>query len=70
MLEPNARYRLRVVAPDGLPEDALYDGTAPLFDALRESEGVVMAGDWLRQSGLPLPRAKAETAFIVHLQKV
>ena len=68
MLDADRRYRLRVVTPDGLPAGALYDGSAPLFDALRTSEGVVMDGDWLRQAGLPLPRCKGETAFIVHLQ--
>ena len=68
MLDGNRRYRLRVVKPDGLPDDQLYSGTAPFFDALLTPEGVVLDGDWLRHAGLPLPRAKAETAFIVHLQ--
>ena len=70
MLEAGARYRLRVVAPEGLPESALYCGSAPFFDALRTPEGVTLDGDWLRLSGLPLPRALAETAFIVHLQRL
>ena len=68
MLDPQARYRLRVVQPDGLPAQALYNGTAPFFEALCTPHGVEVAGDWLRQVGLPLPRALAETAFIVHLE--
>lgn len=68
MLQPQRPYRLRVLRPAALPEAALYDGRAPFFDALCTEAGVVQAGDWLRQAGLPLPRAKAETAFIVHLE--
>lgn len=68
MLEPTRRYRLRAVTPEGLPAQALFDGSAPFFEALRGDEGLVVPGDWLRRSGLPLPRAKGETAFIVHLE--
>ena len=68
MLEAGARYRAQVVVPDGLPADALYNGSSPFFDALRE--GVVLDGSWLQHAGLPLPRSKAETAFIVHLHKL
>ena len=70
MLEAGARYRLRVVTPEGLPESQLYCGSAPFFDALRTPEGVVLDGDWLRHGGLPLPRSLAETGFIVHLHKL
>ncbi|MBQ0959759.1 alpha-galactosidase [Ideonella sp. 4Y11] len=70
MLEAGARYRLRVVTPDGLPEGQLYCGSAPFFDTLRTPEGVVLDGDWLRHGGLPLPRSLAETGFIVHLHKL
>ncbi|MBN8488299.1 MAG: alpha-galactosidase [Burkholderiales bacterium] len=70
MLEAGARYRLRVVTPDGLPESQLFCGSAPFFDALRMPEGVVLDGDWLRHGGLPLPRSLAETGFIVHLHKL
>ncbi len=70
MLDAGSRYRLRLVTPEGLPEDQLYNGSAPFFDALRSAEGQLMDGDWLRHAGLPLPRSKAETAFIVHLQAV
>jgi alpha-galactosidase len=70
MLEQDARYRVRVITPEHLPEDQLLQGSAPFFDELRTAQGVVLDGSWLRHAGLPLPRAKAETAFIVHLQKV
>ncbi len=70
MLQAACRYRLRVVTPEGLPEDQLYCGSAPFFDALRSPDGVVMDGSWLQHAGLPLPRNKAETAFIVHLQRL
>jgi alpha-galactosidase len=68
MLDADRRYRLRVVTPDGMPEAALYHGSAPFFDALRSAEGVAVDAAWLGHAGLPLPRAKALTAFIVHLQ--
>ncbi len=70
MLKADLQYRLRVVVPDGLPEDQLTNGSAPFFDALRTADGVVMNGSWLQHAGLPLPRSKAETAYIVHLQAV
>lgn len=70
MLRPEARYRLAAVLPDGLPEQALYAGSAPFFDALLRPEGVVLDGAWLMHAGLPLPRALAETAFIVHLERL
>jgi alpha-galactosidase len=70
MLDAHARYRLHLITPEGLPASQLYCGSAPFFDALRGPEGVVLDGDWLRQGGLPLPRSLAETAFIVHLQRV
>ena len=69
MLDGGARYRLRLVVPEGLPDKALYAGSAPFFEQLRSAEGVVLDRAWLRESGLPLPRALAETAFIVHLQR-
>lgn len=68
MLDPDQRYRLKVLRPDGLPASQLYCGSAPLFDALLADDGVVMDGSWLRYAGLPLPRTLAETAFIVHVQ--
>jgi alpha-galactosidase len=68
MLEPQRAYRLRLVLPDGLGAGDCLDGSAPWFDALCSPDGVVAQGDWLRQAGLPLPRSKAETPFIVHLE--
>jgi alpha-galactosidase len=68
MLDGGRHYRLRLITPALLPAHQLYDGTAPFFEALRAATGIEVAGDWLRRAGLPLPRARAETAFIVHLQ--
>lgn len=68
MLEPGAQYRLHALAPAGTPRPTGPHHTAPFFDALHTPEGVAMDGAWLREAGLPLPRAQAETAFIVRLQ--
>jgi alpha-galactosidase len=68
MLDTGRRYRIRVVVPEHMPEGALYHGSAPFFDALRTPDGVLLDGDWLRHAGLPLPRAKGETAVIFHLR--
>jgi alpha-galactosidase len=67
MLDTGRRYRIRVVVPEHMPEGALYHGSAPFFDALRTPDGVLLDGDWLRHAGLPLPRAKGETAVMFHL---
>lgn len=70
MLDPASRYRLALVTPDKLPPAALYNGSAPFFEALRVAGEVTLDGAWLAREGLPLPRAMAETAFIVQLQRV
>jgi len=70
MLDPASRYRLSLVTPDKLPPAALYNGSAPFFEALREAGAVTLDGAWLTHEGLPLPRAMAETAFIVQLQRI
>lgn len=69
MLDPASRYRLSLVTPAQLPPAALYNGSAPFFEALRETGQVTLDGAWLAHEGLPLPRAMAETAFIVQLQR-
>ena len=64
-----ARYRLRVVTPDGLPEAALFDGTRALLRRHAHRRGCGgRTAPGCANAGLPLPRAKAETAFIVRLQ--
>ena len=67
MLDAGRRYRLALVVPEGLPDKALYNGSAPFFDALREADGVLMDGAWLVHDGLPLPRSMAETAYMVRI---
>ena len=70
MLDAGARYRLRQVLPEDVQRPAGRHNTAPFFDALNGVDGLVLDGAWLAQSGLPMPRVQAETAFIVHLQKL
>lgn len=70
MLDEQARYRVKAVTPDALPAGALYHGSAPFFESLRTPDGVVLDGAWLKHAGLALPRSQAETAFIVHLQRL
>ena len=68
MLDAGARYHAEEVVPDGAPANH-HHSSAPLFTALREG-GVEFDGAWLAQSGLPLPRALAETCFFVRLKRV
>ncbi|MBP6675432.1 MAG: alpha-galactosidase, partial [Vitreoscilla sp.] len=70
MLDSSVRYRLRQVLPEGTVRPTGRHNTAPFFDALNTPEGLVVDGAWLAQAGLPMPRVQAETAFIVHLQKL
>ena len=70
MLDRHANYRLRQIEPAGSRGRPLYDTTTPWLEALREPAGVTAHGAWLAEAGLPLPRAKPETAFIVHLQRL
>lgn len=69
MLDGNAKYQLKQVEPAGDIGKQLYDTSTAWFQALR-SEGVIAHGAWLAQVGMPLPRAKAETALLVHLRKL
>jgi alpha-galactosidase len=70
MLNPQARYRVREVRPDGHVRPTGRHHTAPFFDAINTPDGLTVDGAWLVHSGLPMPRVHAETAFIVHLQRV
>ncbi len=68
MLDAGARYRATRVRPaPAAPHDG-FGPSAPFFDALES--GVALDGAWLAQAGLPLPRAVAETCFIVHLERL
>jgi alpha-galactosidase len=58
------------VLPEGTVRATGRHQTAPFFDAINTPEGLVVDGAWLAQSGLPMPRVLAETAFIVRLCKV
>ena len=70
MLDRSARYRLRQIEPAGSRGRALYDTTTPWLQALRSEAGCIADGAWLAEAGLAVPRSKAETAFILHLQRV
>lgn len=69
MLASGARYRLRQLLPEGTQRETGRHHTSPFFDALNAPEGLEADGAWLAQAGLPTPRAWAETAFLVHLQR-
>lgn len=70
MLDMQAHYRVHQLVPAGTVLPTGAHNTAPFFDALNTAEGVVLDGGLLRHAGLPLPRAQAETAFIVRLTRV
>ncbi|MFM2065317.1 MAG: hypothetical protein RLZZ584_226, partial [Pseudomonadota bacterium] len=75
MLDRSASYRLRQVEPAGSRGRQLYDTTTPWLQALRgDADGVgggcIAHGAWLAEAGLAVPRSKAETAFLLHLQRV
>ena len=70
MLQPASRYRVRQVLPDGAVRPSGRHHTNPFYDALNSEEAPVLDGAWLAQAGLPMPRVQAETALLVHLQKV
>ncbi len=70
MLDTQAHYRVRQRVPVGTVMPTGAHNTAPFFDALNEGDGITLDGGWLRHVGLPLPRAQAETAFIVQLTRV
>ncbi len=70
MLDAQARYHVtEVLQPDSDIDFGHHRSTAPFFEALR-GEGLTLDGAWLRHAGLPLPRAVAQTALIVRLQRV
>lgn len=69
MLDTASRYTVRQRLPEGVDPAAGTHGTAPMFEALRDEQGVTFDGAWLAHAGLPMPRAIAETAFIVELHK-
>jgi len=68
MLLADARYLVQELQPAGA-HGAAHHTSAPLFEQLRGA-GVEMAGAWLAEAGLPLPRALAETACIVQLRRL
>ena len=69
MLPPEDRYQARELRPEGNAQEASHHGSAPFFETLRTT-GLTLDGAWLAQAGLPLPRAQAQTCFIVHLQRL
>jgi alpha-galactosidase len=68
LVQASMHYRLTRLDP--IAHDAKTSssaGVAPLWKAL-QSQGVTVAGDWLAQAGLPLPRMFAETAMVLRVQ--
>jgi alpha-galactosidase len=70
MLDIKARYKVRELLPQGTVRQTGRHDTAPFFDAINLPDGAVLDGAWLAQAGLPTPRTRAETTYIVRLQKV
>jgi alpha-galactosidase len=70
MLNAAATYRAQQVLPQGAIRPTGAHHTTPLQDAMNTADGVVFDGAWLNQAGLPMPRAQAETVFIVRFQKI
>lgn len=70
MLDAESAYSIHQLLPEGAERPTGPHNTAPFFDALNSSEGITQDGSWLKNVGLPLPRAQAETAFIVHLKRI
>ncbi len=68
MLAEAANYHVQEVIPPEGAEAAGYHTAAPITARLRDP-GVAYDGAWLAQVGLPLPRALAETCYIVRLQQ-
>jgi alpha-galactosidase len=70
MLDAQASYRVsEVPQPESDIDFGHHRSSAPFFEALC-GDGLVLDGGWLKHAGLPLPRAVAQTAFIVRLQRV
>jgi alpha-galactosidase len=67
MLDPQARYHAQQLVP--IAGEGAVQSPAPFFDQL-QADGVELDGAWLAQAGLPMPRATAETCFIVRLRRV
>ena len=62
--------KCHLVLPDGAVRPSGRHHTNPFYDTLNSEESPVLDGAWLAQAGLPMPRVQAETALLVHLQKV
>ena len=67
MLNPQARYQVEQLVP--IADDGAVQSPAPFFNQL-QAGGVELHGAWLGQAGLPMPRATAETCFIVRLRRL
>nr|WP_315247314.1 alpha-galactosidase [uncultured Albidiferax sp.] len=67
MLDAAARYQVAQLVP--IAGEGAVQSPAPFFTALQNG-GTELDGAWLAQAGLPMPRATAETCFIVRLKKV
>ena len=67
MLDLTARYQVEQVVPTA--GEGVVQSPAPFFIALQNG-GVKLDGAWLAQAGLPMPRATAESCFMVRLRRL
>ncbi|MEJ7137204.1 alpha-galactosidase [Amphibiibacter pelophylacis] len=70
MLDAGARYRVREILPEGTVRPQGRHHTAPFFEAINAPDGMILDGAWLIHQGLPTPRAHAETAWILTLDRI
>jgi alpha-galactosidase len=69
MLDPDAHYRVTELRPESVRPGAIASHQAFLLDAIGSADGAQFSGAWLVHAGLPIPRGKAETAYIVRIQR-
>jgi alpha-galactosidase len=69
MLDASASYRVTELRPERVARAETGGHRAPLLDAVGAPDGAVFDGAWLIHAGLPVPRGKAETAYIFQIRR-